>query len=308
MALRLARRREGANQGSGRQLIGRGERRPPLASRQYERGLDCYWPGLVLVRVSYGRDSTILHKCPSAVQPAAPPASRICPFSSRTQSQHALPCPPPPTAMATMTEHALPTPPHSPLALEPARGADVLLDSLTAFYQQERYWIHHTRAALEVALAKGSDARAITFGASSPSESPSVSVGSLTPESASSPSASTTSTMDEPSATAALPTVKTEPDMLPDALSASDHSAALAKRITRWNRRKNMMKLKLEGISSTALRRRRPHRAPVSEPGARLLEMFSELVDARMESCQRVSRLVRETHRPQPEFLSLAMC
>ncbi|KAH9843855.1 uncharacterized protein C8Q71DRAFT_825911 [Rhodofomes roseus] len=209
--------------------------------------------------------------------------------------------------MATMTEHALPTPPHSPLALEPARGADVLLDSLTAFYQQERYWIHHTRAALEVALAKGSDARAITFGASSPSESPSVSVGSLTPESASSPSASTTSTMDEPSATAALPTVKTEPDMLPDALSASDHSAALAKRITRWNRRKNMMKLKLEGISSTALRRRRPHRAPVSEPGARLLEMFSELVDARMESCQRVSRLVRETHRPQPEFLSLAM-
>ncbi|KAH9938605.1 uncharacterized protein B0H18DRAFT_20420 [Fomitopsis serialis] len=202
--------------------------------------------------------------------------------------------------MATMTEHALPTPPHSPRALEPVRGAVVLLDSLTAFYQQERYWIHHTRAALEVAIAKGSDARAITFPVSSPSESSS---------GASSPAASTTSTMDEPCATVALPAIKTEPDMLPDAMSAPDRSAAaFAKRITRWNRRKNMMKLKLDGISSTSLRRRRPHRAPVSEPGARLLEMFSELVDSRMESCQRVSRLVRETHRPQPEFLSLAMC
>ncbi|KZT71623.1 hypothetical protein DAEQUDRAFT_736761 [Daedalea quercina L-15889] len=207
-----------------------------------------------------------------------------------------------------MTEHALPTPPHSPRALEPAHGAVVLLDSLTTFYQQERYWIHHTRAALEVALAKGSDARAIAYIASSPAESSNGSTAGLTPESACSPAASITSNMDEPSATVPLPIVKMEPDVLPDALSAADHSAALAKRVTRWNRRKNMMRLKLEGISSNSLRRRRPHRAPVSEPGARLLEMFSELVDARMESCQRVSRLVRETHRPQPAYLSLAMC
>lgn len=210
--------------------------------------------------------------------------------------------------MATMTEHALPTPPHSPCALEPAHGAVVLLDSLTTFYQQERYWIHHTRAALEVAIAKGSDARAITYAAQSPPGSSGASTSGLSPDSVSSPSASSTSSMDEPSATSALPAVKTEPDMLPDAMTLSEQSAALQKRVTRWNRRKNMMKLKLDGISATVSRRRRPHRAPVSEPGARLLEMFSELVDARMESCQRVSRLVRETHRPQPEYLSLAMC
>ena len=210
--------------------------------------------------------------------------------------------------MATMTEHALPTPPHSPHALEPAHGAYVLLDSLTTFYQQERYWIHHTRAALEVAIAKGSDARAITYTAQSPPDSSGASTSGLSPDGASSPAASTTSSMDETSATSALPAVKMEPDMLPDAMSISEQSAALQKRVTRWNRRKNMMKLKLDGISSNSLRRRRPHRAPVSEPGARLLEMFSELVDARMESCQRVSRLVRETHRPQPEYLSLTMC
>ena len=32
-----------------------------------------------------------------------------------------------------------------------------LLDSLTSFYQQEQYWVHHTRAALELAVTKGID-------------------------------------------------------------------------------------------------------------------------------------------------------
>src|SRR5258708_39116518 len=51
----------------------------------------------------------------------------------------------------------LPTPPQSPsarqLSIEPANNSLTLLNNLTAFYQQERYWTHHTRAALEPALA-----------------------------------------------------------------------------------------------------------------------------------------------------------
>ena len=53
----------------------------------------------------------------------------------------------------------------------------------------------------------------------------------------------------------------------------------------------------IDGIS-VERRKRRPHRAAQTEPGARLLEMFSELVDARMESCQRISRMVRDASRP----------
>jgi len=200
----------------------------------------------------------------------------------------------------TLPEHSLPTPPHSPTAFEPAHGAVVLLDSLTAFYQQERYWIHHTRAALEVAIAKGSDARAIAFAVGSPAQSSSSTSGASSPESANSPSAASTSSFaDEgsplvPSLTAV---VKTEPDM--------HVPPATLKRATRWNHRKNIMNLKLNGIAPHTRRHRRPHRAPPSEPGARLLEMFSELVDARMESCQRVSRLVRDANRAD---LCLAMC
>ncbi|KZT12762.1 uncharacterized protein LAESUDRAFT_689564 [Laetiporus sulphureus 93-53] len=197
--------------------------------------------------------------------------------------------------MNYLAQNALPTPPHSPRALEPAHGAVVLLDSLTAFYQQERYWIHHTRAALEVAIAKGSDARTITYAAGSPAESSDGSSVSSS-EGPSSPAASTSSVVDDPAPMGAAP-VKSESHDVP--------LAPKSKRSTRWNRRKNMMKLKLEGISPHA-RRRRPHRASPAEPGARLLEMFSQLVDARMESCQRVSRLVRESHRT-PADLCLAL-
>ena len=51
----------------------------------------------------------------------------------------------------------LPTPPQSPstrqLSIEPINNSLTLLNNLTAFYQQENYWTHHTRAALKSALA-----------------------------------------------------------------------------------------------------------------------------------------------------------
>lgn len=83
------------------------------------------------------------------------------------------------------TAVALPTPPHSPPSQHPPffaygnnqvvshqahihqlhhanphphhKHTATLLDSLTSFYQQEQYWVHHTRAALELALSKGID-------------------------------------------------------------------------------------------------------------------------------------------------------
>ncbi|KAI0722921.1 hypothetical protein C8Q76DRAFT_691532 [Earliella scabrosa] len=169
--------------------------------------------------------------------------------------------------------NALPTPPQSPTSREVAHSAISLLESLEAFYQQERYWVHHTRAALELAITKGIDAPPSSHG-----PTPSSSQGMLSPAS---------STMsDTPSLD--MPVVKMEPDTTPPSLSRSQS--------TRWTRRKNMMRLKIDGIS-VQQRKRRPTRAPPTEPGARLLEMFSELMDSRMESCQRVQRMVRNANR-----------
>ncbi|KAI9063175.1 hypothetical protein FKP32DRAFT_1611971 [Trametes sanguinea] len=151
----------------------------------------------------------------------------------------------------------------------------VLLESLEQFYQQERYWVHHARAALELALTKGIDAPP-AHDAPSPSSST---------QSALSPTPST----DSDATAVEAPVVKMETD---SALPPPSRSA----QATRWMRRKNIMRLKLDGIS-VHHRKRRPLRAPPTEPAARLLEMFSELMDARMESCQRVQRLVRDANR-----------
>ncbi|KAI1786499.1 hypothetical protein LXA43DRAFT_1033424 [Ganoderma leucocontextum] len=169
-------------------------------------------------------------------------------------------------------DNVLPTPPQSPTSHEVAHPAISLLESLEAFYQQERYWVHHTRAALELALTKGIDAPPNLSNIPSPCPS----LGPLSPASSVSSDATP------------VAVVKMEPDVTPPALTRADP--------TRWMRRKNTMRLKLDGVAAHS-RKRRPHRAPPSEPGAQLLEMFSELMDARMESCQRVQRMVRNANR-----------
>ncbi|PIL37201.1 hypothetical protein GSI_00894 [Ganoderma sinense ZZ0214-1] len=173
-------------------------------------------------------------------------------------------------------DSVLPTPPQSPTSHELAHPAISLLESLEAFYQQERYWVHHTRAALELALTKGIDAPPSNL-SNTPSPCPSLGpVAPLSPASSVSSDATPTAV------------VKMEPELTPPTLSRPD--------ATRWMRRKNIMRLKLDGVTSHS-RKRHPHRAPPSEPGAQLLEMFSELMDARMESCQRVQRMVRNANR-----------
>lgn len=224
-------------------------------------------------------------KCPpssSQSHPTFSPLSRIYPHP---------PFPPPlnyPLEQPAMKyrspspESSLPTPPQSPRSMEATQSAIILLDSLTSFYQQERYWVHHTRAALELAISKGIDAPSQKSAITAPAHATLEQNISTTLLTTTSPSGTTS-----PDDTAMI---KLEPMSAEDSLSAH----------TKWMRRKNIMKLKLDGISSHT-KRRRPHRAPHTEPGARLLEMFSELVDARMESCQRISRLVQDAKRT--EFL-----
>jgi len=177
-------------------------------------------------------------------------------------------------------EHAaLPTPPFSPpqtLTDAPADTSVVLLNSLVSFYQQESLWVHRTRAALELALtAKGRDSitAAATAKALSDSSSSTDSLGSLTEDSD-------------------MQSIKAEPTTPPPSLGKVHPKS-------RWLQRKQSFKLRLEGIGPHSLHRRhrRMRRDASAEAGTRLLELFGQLMEARMESCHRVNRLVREANR-----------
>ena len=166
----------------------------------------------------------------------------------------------------------LPTPPQSPsarqLSIEPINDSLTLLNNLTAFYQQERYWTHHTRAALESALA--STVRGtITLSA----DADEVAANSPSPQS------SAAGYSDESD----YPSVKAEP------LSPKMKSLDLQQR--RRNRKKNNLRLKLGGITPPIIRQQG------SRPSQRILEMFAELVESRMESCERVTNMVKRYHR-----------
>ncbi|KAI9069612.1 hypothetical protein FKP32DRAFT_1559344 [Trametes sanguinea] len=89
-----------------------------------------------------------------------------------------------------------------------------------------------------------------------------------------------------PTSISARPTLSPAPSIPPSTMQA-----------TRWRRRKNRFRLKLEGIS-VQHPRYRPVRGPPNGPTARLLEMFSNRLDAGMESCQRLQRLVRHADVP----------
>jgi hypothetical protein len=176
-------------------------------------------------------------------------------------------------------EHtALPTPPFSPpqtLTDAPADTSVVLLNSLVSFYQQESLWVHRTRAALELALtAKGRDS--ITAAATAKALSSSSSTDS---------SASLTDDSDAQS-------IKAEPTTPPPSVGKVHPKS-------RWMQRKQSFKLRLEGIGPHSLnrRQRRMRRDASAEAGTRLLELFGQLMEARMESCHRVNRLVREANR-----------
>ncbi|KAG2369573.1 hypothetical protein BDR07DRAFT_1190864, partial [Suillus spraguei] len=66
---------------------------------------------------------------------------------------------------------------------------------------------------------------------------------------------------------------------------------------SKWMKRKKAFGLKLEGIATTRgmprggiVKQRAP---PPMESGVEILEMFERMMQARMESCERVTRMVR---------------
>ncbi|OAX44529.1 hypothetical protein K503DRAFT_764943 [Rhizopogon vinicolor AM-OR11-026] len=193
---------------------------------------------------------------------------------SYTQQQAAI-------AMNTL----LPTPPSSPPRVEllPVESTISLLENLVAFYHQERMWVYRTRAQLEMSI-QDRDA--------------------------------TAATQDEEE------TAQEEPD------SAEEEETS---ETTKWMKRKKAFGLKLEGISTTrgmptvgrsGVMKQRARSSmmqqpmPVSfahssqtqtsgpqptlilgagerEPGVQILEMFERMMQARMESCERVTKMVR---------------
>lgn len=165
--------------------------------------------------------------------------------------------------------NALTTPPGSPRVSHSIDSTINLLDSLKAFYHQERMWVYRTRASLELVLeaapSAGSDATMSSTGSDMTMDS------------------------EEGGTTLAiLPRgrVKAEPT-----------SPADLRATTLWTRRKKGFKLKLEGISMRS-RKRQVHGqdAPPTQ-GVQILELFENMMQTRMESCERVSRLVKDAHQ-----------
>ena len=183
-------------------------------------------------------------------------------------------------------------------------AAQDALHNILLFYLHERTWVYRTRAAHELALAQLNQLSLLSPDASAVSES----------------SQSTNSDS---------PTIKSED--ISDSLSLHPDptipSSPKSPPQSRWLQRKKSFKLRLEGVpmNTTRLlpktqqqhrkRRRKPFpttspittsvtedviATPPSEevdPGAKLLQLFGELVDARMESCQRLFNLVRDSNR-----------
>jgi hypothetical protein len=173
----------------------------------------------------------------------------------------------------------LPTPPQSPsttkLSIEPINNSLAFLNHLTAFYQQERYWTHHTRAALESALAstvKGT----ITLSADTDDVDSNL---TSSPQSTHSTLSSTAGFSDDSD----YAPVKAEP------LTPKIKSMDLQQR--RRTRKKNNLRLKLGGIAPPILKQQGTRHSQ------RILEMFAELVESRMESCERVTNMVKRYHR-----------
>lgn len=144
----------------------------------------------------------------------------------------------------------------------PLKSTINLLDSLVAFYQHERMWVYRTRAVLEDAFP--------------------------TP-----PIIDGTSTYSDPEIAAAM--VEQEYD------DYNPSGPSQGREQTRWSRRKKGFKLRIDGIRNRRVIATQPGGQPQqpARPSSReqILEMFEKMMEARMESCQRVNRLVREANR-----------
>lgn len=184
---------------------------------------------------------------------------------------------------------AIPTPPFSPnlkptrelahgLPEQPLDSTLELLDSLVSFYHQERIWVCKARASLEEATKTSDSAADQSYEAASP---------------ASTTTTSSSSDVDF--------TIKSEADS-----NSLPGSPLLPSRASLWSRRKRGFNMRLDRLSTPPPNRRStpPYWNPnhssslgSSQTRERILEMFEKMMEARMESCERVNRLVRNANR-----------
>ena len=179
------------------------------------------------------------------------------------------------SSYAIAANASLPTPPDSPQrSLHLPRRIDPttsLLDSLVAFYHQERMWVYRTRASLELVLETVPSGSIDSAMSSAESDLPKQEEGGEEEREG----------LEERSFSHAvdiqeLDTVKAEP------------TSPSGVRTTLWTRRKKGFKLKLEGISTRGRRRQaNPGLEAPPTPGVQMLEQFSNMLQARMESCER---------------------
>jgi len=133
-----------------------------------------------------------------------------------------------------------------------------MLDSLVSFYQQERMWVYRMRAQ-EACTPQLKDESPDQFEQAQPA---STSMG---------------------------------PSVEPQEYHFVDQSTN--GQATRWMRRKREFNLRLEGIRSKRVHPLEIVQGQPSEelrPREQMLEMFEKMMEERMESCQRVNRLVQE--------------
>ncbi|KAF4619488.1 hypothetical protein D9613_005341 [Agrocybe pediades] len=175
--------------------------------------------------------------------------------------------------MATSYTHSIPTPPFSPQIIrmpaaqqpeEPLKSTINLLDSLVGFYQRERMWVYHTRARYEDAFSPPT-----------------------TTDAGSAYSEASTSKVDQG---------------FDDSIN-SNHSEASngQQHTTRWHKRKKGFKLRIEGIRPTRVisthSRGQAQKSEQLPPREQILDMYEKMMEARMESCQRLNKLVRDANR-----------
>lgn len=187
-----------------------------------------------------------------------------------------------------------------------------LLNALLNFYHNEQTWVSRTRASIELALVQGPlQPHSDNPGIDSPSASPSGSSSAFNPPdslSLSDPPASV-STRSSTSIINSLPlsiasdtdsSDEFKPDYddenvpsLPMQIRPLSVRALTEKRKSvhsRWHKRKQQFNLHLGPLNQQAPQRKRRIQGP--DHGTQLLELFGDLVNTRMQSCMRVSRMV----------------
>lgn len=189
-----------------------------------------------------------------------------------------------------------------------------LLDSLVAFYQQERMWVYRTRAMLETedgydnnnAPSDDEDGIDELRDDQQSDVDDNVSQTRAPPGSLPSPPPSLPPILTyEPDASSSL--FSTEPFIKREQL-ATPPPLIRAHSPVRWMRQKRGFKLKLEGLKrhmgkrSSLAQQQNSQQDPSQLGGLRVLEMFETMMEARMESCQRVNRMIRNANRADTHF------